>query len=331
MRAVFEPPLSDLTAHDTEPRDSLLRFWRPRFWPTWLFVGWLKASAALPWRLAIGIHEAFGGLLWRLLKRRRRIVERNLELCFPELDRAAVEALARRHFANVGATIAEIAFAWFAPERRVAPLMHIAGVEHLHAALAKGRGVLLLSGHSSTLEICSPFVKNLVPTFAFMYRPRNNPLLDTLQSRGRRRASHVSFSNTDIRALLRALKRNGVVWYAPDQARSGSGGELQTFFGQPAMTNTGTSRIARVSGAAVVPFFFCRLDDGTGYRLRFDAALDGLTGDTTADTRLVTGVIEGFVRECPAQYLWMHRKFKDRPALPDAYSSEAPQRPRSGP
>jgi KDO2-lipid IV(A) lauroyltransferase len=121
--------------------------------------------------------------------------------------------------------------------------------------------------------------------------------------------------------MLRLLEQNAVVWYAPDQARIDSG-ELVPFFGEPAMTSTATSRLARLSGAIVIPLFFCRLADESGYLLRFHAPLEDLpTADTLCDTIRLTAVLEEFVRECPDQYMWVHRKFKDRPSnLPDAYA-----------
>ena len=299
---------------------AVLRYWGPRFWPTWVFLLWLRFSAALPWRVAIKVHKLLGRVAGALLAGRRRIVRRNLEICFPELDPSQIEALMTHYFENVGAFIAEIAIAWFGSVDRLAHLFRIEGVEHVEAALARGKGVLLYSGHFTTLEICVPVIKSLVPLFAFMFRGRNNPLLNAMQSRGRRRTAHVSVANNDVRELLRLLGQNAVVWYAPDQARIDSG-ELVPFFGEPAMTSTAASRLALHSGAAIIPLFFCRLPDDSGYVLRFHAPLDNLpSNDATHDTARLTAVLESFVRERPEQYFWTHRKFKDRPpALPDAY------------
>ena len=296
------------------PPTGVGRYLAPKFWTTWLLLGWLRLMACLPLPVALKIHKVLGRGLWYLLKRRRNIVRRNLALCFPGLAPAGIERLAKEHFENIGAFFAELAFAWFASDKRLARLFRIEGREHLDAALAKGHGVLLVSGHFTPLEICTPAIKPLVPLFAFMYTPRRNVLLDAFQSRGRERTGHESFPNSDLRALLRALKRNAVVWYAPDQAYVGSSGVLLTFFGEPAMTNTGASRIARMSGATIVPLFFCRLADDSGYLVRFHAPLpDVPSDDLVRDTRALTALLEEFVRECPAQYFWTHRKFKGRP------------------
>ena len=299
----------------------LWRFWTPRYWTTWVLLAWLRFAAALPWRVTIAIHERFGPVLWALLRRHRKIVVRNLEICFPELDAPAVQALAKRHFESLAVCVAEIGFGWFGSPKRLAPLFRIEGREHVDAALARGKGVLLFSGHFTTLEICTPVIKSLVPRFAFMFTPRRNRLLNAMQTRRRQRAAHVSMASDDVRALIRQLRDNTVIWYAPDQARGGAGVELVPFFGEPAMTTTATSRIAKLSGAAIVPLFFCRLADRAGYLLRFLAPLEALPSDDALhDTARLMGVVESFVRECPAQYFWTHRKFRGRPsALPDAY------------
>ena len=194
--------------------------------------------------------------------------------------------------------------------------------------------MILLSGHFTTLELTGHFVKPLTPRFAFMFRARSNALLNAVQARGRGRMTDLSFSNTDTRAMLRALRANATVWYAPDQAHTGAGAQLLPFFGEPAMTNTATARIARVSGAAVLPFQFRRLDDGSGYLVRFEAPVAGVpSDDATADTLKLTSILEGFIRSCPEQYLWTHRRFRGRgSSLPNVYARRskdtAPKRTR---
>jgi KDO2-lipid IV(A) lauroyltransferase len=314
---------SGRTDAQSAPPDGLpplTAYWSPRYWPTWVFVLWLRLTAVLPWRAAIALHRPLGRAVGAVLRSRRRIVRRNLQICFPHLDSQQLDALTKRQFENLGAFVAELAIAWFGSVERTAHLFRVEGVEHLQAALARGKGVLLFSGHFTTLEICVPTIKSLVPLFAFMFRARSNALLNVLQTRCRRRAAHVALANDDVRAVLRLLSKNAVVWYAPDQARIDRG-ELIEFFGEPAMTSTAASRLARLSGAAVVPLFFQRLPDCSGYLLRFHAPLADLpTKDAAHDTVRLVAVLESFVRECPEQYFWTHRKFKNRPAgLPDAY------------
>jgi KDO2-lipid IV(A) lauroyltransferase len=306
---------------NTAPELVLARCRSPRYWPVWLLDGWLRLSALLPRRLALAVHKLLGRVSGAVTRRRRRIVRRNLELCFPGLSSAEVQRIAAQHFANVGAFFAEMALAWYGSPERRERLYRIEGVEHLSAALARGKGVLLYTGHFTTIEMCAPAVRALVPLYAFMFKQRRNPLLNALQSRGRGRYAHVSVTNDDVREMLALLRRNAVVWYSPDQARMDSG-ELVPFFSQPAMTSTAPSRLARLSGAAIVPLFYRRLPDDSGYLLRFHPPLAELPSrDAIRDTVRLTEVLESFVRECPEQYFWTHRKFKNRPGVADAYGA----------
>ena len=138
----------------------LTQFLGPRYWLTWLFVGWLRLTAALPWQVAIVIHRWIGRAVWHLLPGRRLVVVRNLEICFPELDPRARLELARRSFENAAISVGEVGIAWFS---RQLPPVRVEGREHLEAALAKGNGVILLSGHFTTLELTGHFVKPLTP------------------------------------------------------------------------------------------------------------------------------------------------------------------------
>jgi KDO2-lipid IV(A) lauroyltransferase len=307
---------------DAAQRIPLYRFWQPRHWGTWLLLAWMRIAALLPWRVSIRLHKRFGRAARRLLRGPERIARRNIETCFPEMSPEAVEDLLRRNFESIGAFFAETAMAWFADPRRIDGLFDVEGSRHVAAALAKGRGVILFSGHFTTLEICARRAKNVAPLFAFMYQTRSSDLLNEMQARNRRNAAQISFAKDNVRAMVRSLRRNAAVWYAPDQVYLGKQARLVPFFGVPAMTNIATAKLARLSGAAIVPFFFCRRDDDSGYLLRFEPALEGFpSDDAEADTRRLVEVLERFVRECPDQYMWIHRRFKGRPApLPNIYS-----------
>ncbi|HET8699187.1 MAG TPA: lipid A biosynthesis lauroyl acyltransferase [Gammaproteobacteria bacterium] len=305
----------------------LRRFAAPRYWTTWLFVLWMRVAAALPVSWSLAIHRAFGRLLYRAAGSQRRVALRNLEICFPELDAEQRAALAKRHFESLGMWLAENALGWLGPARRIDKLFDIKGVEHLEAALRKGRGVILYTGHFTPLEVCGRPFKKLVPHFAAMYSHRSNPLLEAIQARGRAALAHETIPSDNVRVMLRSLKNNAVVWYAPDQTYSF--GQLVPFFHELAMTNVATSKLARLSGAAVVPFSYRRVGNGPRYALEFYPSLEDFpTEDALADTTRLVKVLEGFIRAAPEQYQWIHKKFKGRPAeLPDLYARESRRAP----
>ena len=319
---------ADSIESTAEPRRSLLGFWRPRYWPAWALVAWLRIWAALPLEWSLAVHRLYGRAMSSLARRQRHIAKCNLELCFPSLTPAERESLLKCHFESMGMSIAEVAFAWFAPDRRNRGRFTVRGLEHVTNALAQGRGAILCTGHFTTLEICGRPLKLALPRFTVMFSRRSNALLDEVQKRGRLRLAHEAIPSDNVRALLRALKRNAAVWYAPDQMHSL--GALVPFFGEPAMTSLATSKLARLSGAPVVPFSYRRTDARGHYELEFHAPLRELpTADALADTRALVRRLEEFIRAAPEQYQWLHRRFKDRPApLLDPYrTSGARERP----
>lgn len=308
---------SDLASvpDSSQAKRPLIRYWGPRYWPAWMLVAWMKLTSLLPWRFAIRLHKSIGRICWRLMAGHRRVVERNIELCFPELDEPGVRALVRQHFESLGACLAETAFAWFGRVDQSHVPFRIEGDEHVYSALARGRGVILYTGHFTPLEIFAPVLNEIFPKFGFMFHRRRCELLDELQRRGRQRSSQVSCPSNNVRAMLRALRGNAVVWYASDQNFSSRGSAVLSFFGEPATVSTATCRLARASGAAVVPFSYRRLPDDRGYVLEFEPALENIEcGDEHAGTARLLGILERFIRACPEQYAWTHRRLKHRPS-----------------
>jgi len=283
----------------------------PRHWPVWLGVGMCMALARLPWGLQRALGAATGGLALRLLPDRREAARTNLALCLPELDDAAREALLRANFRDVGIGLFEFARAWWGDVAPMRATARIEGLDILQRLQAEGRGVLLVSGHFMTLELCGRLLCDHVP-LAGMYRKHRSPVMEWAVLRGRLRYASAMFGNGDTRAAIRHLKRGGVLWYAPDQDMRGKDTVFAPFFGIPAATITATHQFARMTGCAVVPFFHRR--EGDRYVLRVGEPLAPFpTEDAVADSTAVNAAIEAMVRAAPSQYLWLHRRFKRQP------------------
>jgi Kdo2-lipid IVA lauroyltransferase/acyltransferase len=294
----------------------------PRYWPTWLALGLLRLCEPLPFGLQVWLGRNIGALLARLPLSFVRIARRNLELCMPQLSRAEREALLRDHFRSVGIGVFETAIAWWSPDERIRKLTRLEGVEHLEAALARGRGAILLSAHFTTLEIGARAICARLPA-NIMYRPTRNLVLERFLMRNRGRQAKRAIPRDDVRTLIAALKDNEPVWYAPDQSYRKKGAEMVEFFGIPAATNTATSRLARMTNAAVLPYFPERLPGSQGYRMVIQPMLEDFpTKDPAADARRFNELIEQQVHRIPAQYLWIHRRFKGLTAeYPDYYKA----------
>jgi KDO2-lipid IV(A) lauroyltransferase len=275
-------------------------------------VLWCLSQLPFTWQLAIG--RFIGRAFQQLAARRRAIAAVNLSLCFPELSAGDREQILTEQFLSMGIGVLETAMSWWAPARRLTKLARVEGLQHLQAALDSGKGVILLSAHFTTLEIGGRLLALHTP-FHVMYREHKNAAFDRVMKSARIRHFGKAIPRGDLRGMLRSLQDNMPVWYAPDQDYGREQSIFVPFFGTPAASITATSRLARISGAAVVPFFQTRLPDARGYRLTLYPALDDFPGTSIEqDTRRVNEIIEARIREQPGQYLWAHRRFKNRPA-----------------
>jgi len=296
----------------------LLPLLAPRHWPTWLGVGLLRALVAvLPVDTLLGLGRRLGGFAMPFARRRREITEINLALCFPDLTAPQRKDLARRHFESLGMGVSEFCLSWWARDARLEGRVRLEGLDNLHAAFARGQGVILLSAHFTTLEIAGRFLAMHTRGLPLntMYRRVDNPVIERVMRERRLRHFGEPIRRDDVRAMLRALKANEAVWYAFDQNYKARNKVFAPFFGVAAATNTATSRLAQVTGAAVVPFVTRRLPDGAGYVQRIEPPLaDFPSGDAEADATRLNALIEGWVKQAPEQYLWSHRRFRTRPA-----------------
>jgi KDO2-lipid IV(A) lauroyltransferase len=293
----------------------------PRHWPAWLGVGVIWLIARLPYRALMRLGGALGALLQHLPSPRRKVAAINVARCFPALDAAAQAALVDAHMRDLGMMLTEFALGWLGSDRAIARVpVTIEGLEHLEAAHAQGRGVLLVGGHFSHLELCARLVSRRIG-IAGMYRKMDSAVFEWVVLRARLGYATAMFDKDDIRGTVKYLRAGGTLWYAPDQDMRSKDNAFVPFFGEVAATITATHHLARLSGAAVIPFFHRRLPDGKGYALRLGAPLADFPGaDAIADTARVNTCIEAMVREAPAQYLWVHKRFKTRPpGMPGVY------------
>ncbi|MBT8137822.1 MAG: LpxL/LpxP family Kdo(2)-lipid IV(A) lauroyl/palmitoleoyl acyltransferase [Gammaproteobacteria bacterium] len=303
----------------SDERPGLHHYLAPRFWSTWAGLGIVRLACLLPYRTLMAFGRLLGPVAKRLLRGRHEVARQNIRRCLPHLDDQQREELVDQHFASLGMAIFETGLAWWASDRRLAPLCHVSGSEHVERALQRGRGVIMLSAHFTCLEICSRMLAMQVRLNP-VYRGFRNPLLQEVMLRGRERCTDSMIAKKDIRQTVRALRNDGIIWYAPDQAHRGKSSQLVPFFGIPAHTNTATTRLAKLSGAPVLPFLPWRRADGSGYNIVIGEPLEQIPSDDEAsDAAVFHQLIEKLVREVPEQYLWIHRRFKH--LEPEFYSA----------
>lgn len=282
--------------------------------PLALFL--LRLIARLPLPLLHGTGVVLGWLSWLVPNPNKTVTLRNLELCFPQWDRAARNALARRYLIEAGKTLTETTALWLGDlERLRAYTREVRGGELLERALAQGKGAIIVSPHIGSWEYVGLYCAALHP-MTCLYRPARKQGLENVVVNGRERMG-MRLAPTDtkgVRILLQALKHNELIGILPDQDPRDEAGAFAPFFGIPAKTMTLLPRLAHKSGAPVL--FACaeRLPRGRGFRLHFLPAPTGIASDDmiTAVTALNQGV-EQCVRIAPEQYQWAYKRFRTRP------------------
>ncbi len=285
--------------------------WHPRYAGVWLGFGLLRLLAWLPYRPLMAVGRGIGRLLFYLGRRRRQIVQINLQLCFPTQSAEQRTQLAHQYAASVGMGLMECLIAWWWPERRLRPWCNVVGAEHLRAALRQGRGVILFTPHMVSIELCGRLLLPHAPVMP-VYRRHEHPLLEHLIRTQREAFVEAVLPRDQPRLALRMLRRNKAVWLSPDQDYAGKYHVFTSFFGIPAATNTTVSRFARLSGAPVLPCVTLRQRTG-GYHLVIEPALTNFPQQPEQDSQRLQSLIEQWVRLAPEQYHWMHRRFKTQP------------------
>jgi KDO2-lipid IV(A) lauroyltransferase len=267
----------------------------------------------LPLSLLARLGRGFGMALYWLDAQHRKIGRINLRLCFPELSEREREAILRRHFQAVGRALLEQGLAWWAPRERLQNAVRVAGLDNWRS-LGK-QPVILLAPHFVGLDIGGIRLASEFPLNS-MYRRQKNPTVDAALKRGRTRfGMTMLFSRQDgVRPVVKSLKSGEPFYYLPDQDFGRRDSIFVPFFGVPTATVTGLSRIARLTGAQVVPCVTRQLPNGDGYEVELYPAWEGFpSADLEADTLHMNAFIEERARQMPEQYFWLHKRFKTRP------------------
>jgi len=289
-------------------------FYALRYWPTWLSLAALRLINPLPYSAQIKIGQVIGYFAQFISRRRRHITEVNIRLCFPELSKKEQQRLVSQSFASIGAGVIEMGLAWWAPIKKLNKLYTMSGLEHLQHAFSKGNGVIILGAHFTTLDLIGRLSSMNYP-FSVTYRSAKNELINKIMQRKREEFFVESIDRHDMRRFIKVLKSNGAIWYAPDQDYGRKHSVFAPFFGVSAATIKATARLARISGASILPCFQYRLPDGQGYRIEVQPPIANFpSGDDVADATKINQLLEAAIRKCPDQYLWQHRRFKTRPA-----------------
>ena len=290
-----------------------LAFLGPKYWPVWLGVIILYLITWLPLPVIRFIGAGAGKLIAKIVPKRAKVAKRNIALWNPELSETQVEALYKENIRRTGMALFETAMGWWWPNWRIQRAFELEGTEHVEAAFAQGKGVFGMALHNMNLEFACRGIGFFHPSIAF-YRKHNNALVDYLQYHGRNRSNKYMIDKRNAKALLQALDDKELCLYLPDQDYGPKQSIFVPFGGvKDTATTTGTLMFIRRSDC--VPLLISSQYTKRGYKLKFFPALNGLGEmDDAQALTLLNQHIDSAIKEQPESYLWMHKRFKTRPA-----------------
>ena len=286
----------------------------------WLVLAVAKTLGRIPRGLARIFAELLAIAVYSTMGRLRRVGVRNLSMALPELSADSREEILRGVYQHLGWQLVE-----FCRMTRYTPLntknrLRSEGLEHYLAAQARGKGVLIVTGHLGAWELSSFYQSMMGHPMGMVIRRLDNRRLDAWVNAVRcMHGNHVIHKDDFGRGLLTSMRAGGTVGILMDTNMTPPQGEFVEFFGQQACTATGLAHIACKTGAAVLPGFMLWEKSEGRYVLHFGPEIEILrTGNTAEDilraTKQCASVTEAWIRRYPDQWLWIHRRWKTRPA-----------------
>lgn len=291
-----------------------MAYLRPRYAGTWLLIGLIGLTWMLPRRWALGLGRRLGRQFYKRNAKRREIARINIDFCFPDLDDADRERLVREHFEFYGRNVIDFSLAWWGSPTRVKRWVRFNGVAALDEHLASGRRVILITPHAVGMDLGGILLSGRHPTVSMMKRVPD-ALLNRMLLRGRERmGAQMVMRDDGLRPLVRGIRDGRQCYFIPDEDFGPEHSVFAPFFGVPTATLTSVARLAKVTGAVVMPVITW-LDVGSArYTVDIGAPLENFpSGDAMADASAVNAALEERVRLAPAQYMWTLRWFKTRP------------------
>ncbi|CAD6561325.1 Lipid A biosynthesis lauroyltransferase [Paraburkholderia kirstenboschensis] len=284
-----------------------------------LVVALLRALSILPYPLVARLGSALGAALYTLPSRRKHIVLVNLRLCFPEKSVREHDELARDHFRHVIRSYLERGVQWFGSAQRIRNLVQVESAIDLEDRNAPP--TIFLGFHFVGIEIGCILYSLKMPAASLYTHMSNTRLCDLAKRQRGRFGAEMVERSTSAKKIVKLLRQGKPVMLAADMDHGIENSVFVPFFSVPACTLTSVSRLARMGGARVVPFVTEVLPDFKGYRMTIFAPLSDFPSNSdTNDARCMNAFLETQILKFPAQYYWVHRRFKHRPTgMPAVY------------
>lgn len=296
-----------------QPKFKLILL-HPKYWLIWLAVGLLAFIVTfLPYSLLLRLGRGFGFVITKLVKSRVRIVERNLQLAFPEMTDVERCNISEENLKNTGLAIIEMGIAWFWPDWRFKKHLKINNKDEILALDEAGRGVLIVAVHALNLEITARAFALFAPGYG-VYRPHKNPAYNFIQHWGRTHHGNKMIDRKDVKGMLKVLRNGGRLWYLPDQDYGFEHAVFVPFFGvEDAATTSATSVLVDASKCAVITASGFRKGDIYTLEIDPDISEQFPRRDPKGAARVMNNALEKVILRGLEQWMWLHRRFKTMP------------------
>ena len=285
-----------------------------RYFGSWVVLGLLRFLSFIPMPALFHLGTVLGDLLYAVLPSRKRVAERNLSLCFPELGAGEIQQLVRENIRNTARMALYSGFVWWASEEQLKARVTIRNVEMLDRLDREKRGFILLAPHFLALELGGVFISLHSPGVSVYQRTRN-PVFDRSMLRARQRFGATLYERKDdLRPMFKAIRRGQGCYYLPDQDPGQRRAVFAPFFGVSTATWPVLGRISKLCAAPVLPCATYLLPRGAGFEIVIGDPLEHFPTNTPeGDATLMNAAIQECVEQNPSQYFWVHKRFKTRP------------------
>jgi Kdo2-lipid IVA lauroyltransferase/acyltransferase len=299
-----------------------LEYLHPKYLGTWFLISLVFICSHLPFKVQWQISRGIAFIAFHLAKSRRRVVQVNVDICFSEKNTEEKAALVKAIFHENIQGYLDSATSWF---RDIKPFKHrleVRGQDILERENADGTGILLAGAHFTILDLAGALT-TLVCDLNITYRPLKNKLMNAVMMRGRYRFVKSAYPKKDVKGFISCMRRGDILWYAPDQDYGRKHSTFSPFFGRSAATITGLTFLAKAGKAKVVPYSYHRKGVSQEYIIEFYEPLPQ-TNSEEEDAANYNAWLESSIRQYPAQYLWLHKRFKtqENPDDPSPYKEQ---------
>lgn len=289
--------------------------WLPKHWPYWVIVAVTWLIVQLPYRWLMRIGKVLGSVAYYFPSYSKKILFANLNLCFPEWSLKEKQALAYKNFQSASMSMFETLLAWFASDKKIRSLLKVYNPQRLSQ---HEEGRLAIIPHYHTLAIVARIyslnvVKGGRMTSA-VFRPHRKAVINKFNEGFYKKVFDKAIPSTSMKAMVRSLREKDILLFLPDIDPGKKLGIFSRFFGVQARTISGVGKLASLGKSKVMPMYFIRRDDLSGYNLYPCELLDNYpSGDEQADTDSMNACFEKIIRKHPEQYLWQYKRFTRHP------------------